>query len=99
VKLGVRPEDVHLRGELPADQESEPINARVELVELLGARAIVSLLTKEHKLKALVEARALEELREGESAQMAFDLKRLHAFDARTGERLDESGRKLHEPI
>jgi multiple sugar transport system ATP-binding protein len=99
VKLGIRPEDVHLRGELPADQESEPISARVELVELLGARAIVSLLTKGHKLKALVEARALEELREGESAQMAFDLKRLHAFDARTGGRIDESGKRLHEPI
>jgi multiple sugar transport system ATP-binding protein len=95
VKVGIRPEDVHLRGELPADQESEPIDARVELIELLGARAIVSLLTGEHKLKTLVEARALEELREGQSAQVAFDLKRLHAFDARTGERIDESGRRF----
>ena len=95
VKVGIRPEDVHLRGELSADQESEPIDARVELIELLGARAIVSLLTGEHKLKALVEARALEELREGQSAQVAFDLKRLHAFDARTGERIDESGRRF----
>ena len=95
VKVGVRPEDVHLLGELPADQESEPIDARVELIELLGARAIVSLLTGEQKLKALVEARALEELREGQSAQVAFDLKRLHAFDARTGERIDESGRRF----
>jgi multiple sugar transport system ATP-binding protein len=99
VKVGIRPEDVHLRGELPAAQESELINACVELVELLGARAIVFLLTSEHKLKALVEARALEELREGESAQLAFDLKRLHAFDARTGKRIDESGRRLDEPV
>jgi multiple sugar transport system ATP-binding protein len=99
VKLGVRPEDVHLRGELPADQESEPVEAQVELIELLGARAIVSLLAKEHKLKALVEARALEELREGEPAQVAFDLSRLHVFDADTGERLGESGGRLRERV
>jgi multiple sugar transport system ATP-binding protein len=99
VKLGVRPEDVHLRGELPADQESEPVEAQVELIELLGARAIVSLLAKEHKLKALVEARALEELREGEPAQVAFDLSRLYVFDADTGERLGESGGRLRERV
>jgi multiple sugar transport system ATP-binding protein len=89
VKLGVRPEDVHLIGELPANQESEPIEARVELIELLGARAIVSLLAEGHKLKALVEARALEGLREGKRARFALDLARLHVFDARTGERIE----------
>jgi multiple sugar transport system ATP-binding protein len=92
VKLGIRPEDVHLRGELPSDQESEPIDAHVELTELLGSRAIVFLQTGEHNLKALVEARELEKLREGELAQVAFDLDRLHLFDAQTSERIDETG-------
>jgi multiple sugar transport system ATP-binding protein len=92
VKLGIRPEDVHLRGELPGDQESEPIDANVELTELLGSRAIVFLQTGEHKLKALVEARELDKLHEGELAQVAFDLDRLHMFDAQTGERIDETG-------
>jgi multiple sugar transport system ATP-binding protein len=98
VKLGVRPEDVHLRGELPRDQESEHIDARVELIELLGPRAIVSLQTSEHELKTLVEARVLEGLREGESAQVALDLGRLHVFDAQTGERIDET-ENLHESV
>jgi multiple sugar transport system ATP-binding protein len=98
VKLGIRPEDVHLRGELPSGQESEPIDAHVELTELLGSRAIVFLQTGEHKLKALVEARELEKLREGELAQVAFDLDRLHVFDAQTGERIDETG-TLRESI
>jgi multiple sugar transport system ATP-binding protein len=98
VKVGIRPEDVHLRGELPSGQESEPIDAHVELTELLGSRAIVFLQTGEHKLKALVEARELEKLREGELAQVTFDLDRLHVFDAQTGERIDETG-TLRESI
>jgi multiple sugar transport system ATP-binding protein len=90
VRLGVRPEDVHPSGNLPTDRESEPVQASVELIELLGGRAIVTLLAGEQRLKAVVEARALEELREGGSIQVAFDPGRLHFFDARTGERLDE---------
>lgn len=91
VHLGIRPEDVHLKGELPTDQESEPIQVRTDIVELLGARAIISFEAKGRKLKALLEARELEGLREGASAQVVFDLSRLHFFDSDTGERIDET--------
>lgn len=91
VKLGIRPEDIHLPGELPADQESDSIEVRVDIIELLGARAIVTLQTEERRLKALVEARALEDLGEGEAARVVFDLGRLHIFD-KAGTRIDVSG-------
>lgn len=92
VKLGIRPEDIHLPGELPADQESDSVKVRVDIIELLGARAIVTLQTEERRLKALIEARALEGLNEGELAQVVFDLGRFHIFDDETGMRIDESG-------
>lgn len=93
INLGVRPEDVHLKGELSTDQESEPIEVRADIIELLGARAIVSFEAGGRKLKALLEARELENLQEGESAQIVLDLSRLHLFDSETGERIDETGR------
>jgi multiple sugar transport system ATP-binding protein len=90
VKLGVRPEDVHTSYEPTDDHRSgEPVEAGVELVELLGGRAIVYLLLGGRDMKAVVEARALEGLREGGQTRVSFDLDRLHFFDARTGERLD----------
>jgi len=90
VKLGVRPEDVHTSEEPAGEGESsEPMEARVELVELLGGRAVVSLLLRGGNIKAVVEARVLEGLREGGETRVSFDLNRLHFFDARTGKRLD----------
>jgi multiple sugar transport system ATP-binding protein len=90
LKLGVRPEDVHTSDEPGGEgNNSAPMEAKVELVELLGGRAIVSLLLGGGGIKAVVEARALEGLREGGEARVSFDLDRLHFFDARTGKRLD----------
>jgi multiple sugar transport system ATP-binding protein len=94
VKLGVRPEDVHTSDGNTAsgsagDRRSNPVEAEIELVELLGGRAIVSLMLAGRGVKAVVEARALEGLSEGGRTLMSFDLERLHFFDARTGERLD----------
>ncbi len=88
VVLGVRPEDVQLPQVLPPERRTPPIQAIVEVVELLGSRAIVALRMGERELKAVIEERHLEQVREGEPVEVAFDRTRLHLFDATTGERI-----------
>ncbi len=89
VILGVRPEDVQLPGVLPPDRETPPVTARVEVIELLGSRAIVTLLLDDREIKAIVEERLLDRLHEGETVQVVFDRERLHLFHAQSGERVE----------
>jgi len=89
VKLGIRPEDVHISGETLSEREAGSMEASVELIELLGPRAIISLQAREKRLKALVESRTIEEVREGAKVRVSFDPDRLHLFDSSTGGRLD----------
>ena len=89
VILGIRPEDVQLPGVLPPERETPPVTATVEVIELLGARAIVTLLLKGQEIRAVIEERHLERLQEGEETQVVFDRERLHLFDAQSGERLE----------
>ncbi len=95
VKLGIRPEDVHLAG-VSADEGirgTEPIPARVELIELLGSRAFLTLVSGEQRIRALLDARLLGELREEQDVEVIFDRDRLHFFDPRNQERLPEVSR------
>ncbi len=89
VILGIRPEDVQLPGVLPPERETPPVTATVEVIELLGARAIVTLLLNGQEIRAVIEERHLERLQEGEETQVVFDRERLHLFDAQSGERLE----------
>ena len=89
VILGVRPEDIHLPGSLPADRETPSITATVEVIELLGARAIVPLLVNGFPMRAVIDERYLEQVQEGGSTEIVFDRNRLHLFDADSGERIE----------
>ncbi len=89
VILGIRPEDVQLPGVLPPERETPPVTVTVEVIELLGARAIVTLLLDGQEIRAVIEERHLERLQEGEPTQVVFDRERLHLFDAQSGERLE----------
>ena len=88
VILGVRPEDIHLPHALDVSHATPPITARVEVIELLGSRAIVPLRLDDQPMKAVIDERFLEQLREGDDIQLVFDRDRLHLFDAATGERI-----------
>jgi len=94
LRLGIRPEDVHLYEESNSGDQS--IQARVEIVELLGSRAIVTLHAGGHQLKALVEARSMGRVKEGDTIDITFDRERIHMFDAQSGLRnstIKEDGR------
>ncbi len=86
VLLGVRPDDIHLARQ---EESSGTVPARVEVIELLGARAVVTVTAGERELKAVFEERELESLREGTRIHIAFDPGRLHFFDPESGERLE----------
>jgi multiple sugar transport system ATP-binding protein len=71
-RVGVRPEDVELAELARPDDVAGRFRARVEVVELLGAHAILTLRgAGDHRLSALVDARALSGVSEGEEADLA----------------------------
>ncbi|HIQ06727.1 MAG TPA: ATP-binding cassette domain-containing protein, partial [Anaerolineae bacterium] len=88
VLLGVRPEDVYIQGTLPSERETQPVEMMLEVIELLGARAILSLARGSLSLKAVVEERVLESIREGDLIPVTFDRQRLHFFDAQSEKRI-----------
>ncbi len=89
ILLGVRPEDIHLAGTLEPERASAPFSARVEVIELLGARAIVTVAIGHSEIKAVLDERQLETLSENAEASLVLDLRRLHLFDAESGERVE----------
>jgi len=83
VTLGIRPEDVLLGSRADGWEQ-----ARVEIVELLGPRAIVSLEAGGVGLTAVVEASELASVTEGSLVPFSVRARALHLFDAGTGQRL-----------
>ena len=85
-QVGIRPEDVRL-----ADGQASgtAFRARVAVVELLGANAILTLRADgDVELRALVDARALAGVSEGDDVDLTVDPATLHAFggdDRRVG--------------
>src|SRR5690606_11889730 len=60
VMVGIRPEDIHPFGGERADTTTTAaFEARVQLIELLGARAIVTLLAGDQRLTAVFNLRDL----------------------------------------
>lgn len=88
VRLGVRPDDVRRVSALPSEHAVGKLCAHVEVIEILGASAVVYLRIGEREVRAVVGEGEVDELREGHGVEVAFDRRRLHAFDPDTGERL-----------
>ena len=89
VVLGVRPEDIHLEGALPPARATPPMTVQVEVVELLGSRAIVPFRLGSQSMKAVIDERFLEQVQEGATMRIVFDRERLHLFDAESGVRIE----------
>ncbi|MBC8267207.1 MAG: ABC transporter ATP-binding protein [Rhodospirillaceae bacterium] len=91
VILGVRPEDIHRPINLADRQHGCALSCRADVIELLGARAIITLAMSGTELKAVFEERYLKDIVEGSPLTVVLDLDRLHFFDAATGQRLNET--------
>ncbi len=89
VILGIRPEDIHQPADLTAEQHGCVLNCRIDVIELLGARAIITLIVVGVELRAVIEERYLKGISEGSDLIVVFDPDRFHFFDAVTGRRLN----------
>lgn len=81
--IGIRPEDV-----LIGQRAAAGTQARVELVEVLGPRAIVSLELQSGKLTSVTEAAHLFGIKEGERVPVSARANSIHVFDADSGRRM-----------
>lgn len=93
--LGVRPDDIRREGVLPAERETALFTATVEVVELRGATAVLSLDLNGHEVRVVIGESELEDIEEGNQFDFACDARRLHLFDHRSGTRLGEHARTL----
>ncbi|HET7664496.1 MAG TPA: sn-glycerol-3-phosphate ABC transporter ATP-binding protein UgpC [Mycobacterium sp.] len=81
ITLGVRPDDLVLTASGTAE-------ARVRLIELLGPRAIVTVDARDTELTSVVDVSRLSGIAEGTPVALSVRPGAVHAFDARTGQRV-----------
>jgi sn-glycerol 3-phosphate transport system ATP-binding protein len=89
VQIGLRPEHAVLA---PAGQGL--LDARVDMIEELGAARLCNLLVEDIPFSLLTEARP--DLASGEAVGLQLDMDRLHIFDAASGVRIDPGSRGLN---
>jgi multiple sugar transport system ATP-binding protein len=91
LRLGIRPEDVQLASAAGLVGAGVRFSARVEVTELMGPHAIVTLrVGAGTDIKALVGARELSQLEEGAEVQMLVEAGAVHFFAGPAGERLEQ---------
>jgi multiple sugar transport system ATP-binding protein len=88
VTLGIRPEDIHDPRFLPATVRGQPVDARVDVTEMMGAEKFLHLFAGTEKLLARVDPRTAA--RAGQEARLLFDVDRVHIFDSETEAALDK---------
>ncbi|HEX7049220.1 MAG TPA: sn-glycerol-3-phosphate ABC transporter ATP-binding protein UgpC [Longimicrobiales bacterium] len=82
VVLGIRPEDIHVAGTRYITGPAGRIQAAVEVVEPMGNEIFLHVRALEHRLTARVPPQPVPG--PGAPVELAFDLGKLHFFDART---------------
>ena len=83
IVMGVRPEDVYVSGGPKAGADRPTVTLRLDAVEPMGNEVFLHTRTPEHEITARVEPQPLPEV--GQPITLAFDLAKLHFFDAGTG--------------
>lgn len=77
--FGVRPENIHNPQFVPAGIHAEPMEARVEVTELMGNEIFLYLLNGSNNFVARVDPRTREEI--GASTRVMIDMDSFHLFD------------------
>jgi multiple sugar transport system ATP-binding protein len=80
VTFGIRPEDIHNPEFVPADIVTSPVEAKVDVVELMGNEIILYLVSGNHNYVARVDPRTRFVV--GEKVQVAFNMENFHIFDS-----------------
>ncbi len=86
VVLGIRPEDIYVAGSPHIMGPVAELDLSLDVMEPMGNEIFVYAHIREHMLVARVAPQSLPPL--GQSVKIAFDLDKLHFFDAETEEAL-----------
>jgi multiple sugar transport system ATP-binding protein len=78
--FGIRPEDIHNPQFAPPSIDAQPVEAVVDVTELMGNEITVYLKSGEHNFVARVDPRARYVI--GDPIQVAFNMDNMHIFDA-----------------
>jgi multiple sugar transport system ATP-binding protein len=82
VIFGVRPEDIYDKDFFEGADESNILNAMVDVVEPLGSETLLHLTINGQSMTAKVSPQTRAE--SGQNFEVAIDLKMIHAFDKET---------------
>ncbi len=82
VILGIRPEDVHNPAFVPIGIHSAPVEAKVDVTELMGNEINLYLLAGQDSIVARVDPRT--DFHMGDKVQVAFNMDKAHLFDPET---------------
>jgi multiple sugar transport system ATP-binding protein len=80
VTFGIRPEDIHNPEFVPSDIVTSPVEAQVDVVELMGNEIILYLVSGKHNYVARVDPRTRFAV--GNKVQVAFNMENFHIFDS-----------------
>ena len=84
VTLGIRPEDIHSKNFQPAEITPSPVDAEVEVIELMGNEIVAYLKAGDQNFVARVDPRS--DFKVGDKANMVFNIENIHLFDKDTEE-------------
>ncbi|MBN2550087.1 MAG: sn-glycerol-3-phosphate ABC transporter ATP-binding protein UgpC [Anaerolineales bacterium] len=79
VIFGIRPEDIHNPNFAPPSIEAQPVEAIVDVTELMGNEIFVYLKTGESSFVARVDPRSRYQI--NDKVQMVFNMANMHIFD------------------
>jgi multiple sugar transport system ATP-binding protein len=82
VVFGIRPEDIHDPEFVPPNIPAAKVAAKVDVTELMGNEILLYLVEGSNTFVARVDPRS--KARVGSSTQVAFNMEKLHVFDAET---------------
>ena len=80
--FGLRPEDIHNPEFTPPNINPQPVEAKVDVTELMGNEIFVYLKSGEHSFVARVDPRTRVHM--GDEVQWVFNMDNLHIFDRDT---------------
>lgn len=82
VVFGLRPEDIHNPEFAPPNIDAQPVEAKVDVTELMGNEIFVYLNSGDHSYVARVDPRTRVHM--GDEVQVIFNMDNMHIFDRDT---------------
>ena len=80
ITFGVRPEDIHDPKFAPPGIIAQPVEAKVDVTELMGNEIFVHMTSNSHSLIARIDPRS--DFSAGASIQVVFNMANIHIFEA-----------------